>query len=143
MSDADPPSSHDAKMRQGLGWLQDHLLNHAEITFRQVLAAEPGNARARRLHGIALFKLGRRDEGIAALAAAAEVEADNPRAWADLAVALRDAGRAEAADQAYARALAAQTPGASAPPLAGQVFFTELARHDFKFVDYDYRAEVR
>ena len=78
MPDADPPTPHEARMRQGLAWLQDHLLNHAEFTFRQVLAAEPGNARARRLHGIALFKLGRRDEGIAALAAAARGRGRQP-----------------------------------------------------------------
>ncbi|HEX3365440.1 class I SAM-dependent methyltransferase [Phenylobacterium sp.] len=119
------------------------MVNHAEITLREVLAAQPGNLTARRLHGIALFKLGRRDEGIAAIATAAEQDGGNARAWADLAVALRDAGRAEAAEEAYARALAAQPPNFSAPPLGAQVFCTELGSHDFKLVDYPYRAEIR
>ena len=143
MPDRAAPDPIEAQVRQGLGWLRDHLLNHAEITFRQVLAAAPEHAQARRLHGIALYKLGRRDEGIAAIAAGAEREAGNARAWADLAVALRDDGRGEAAETAYARALAAQSPGASAPPLAGLVFCTETAVHDFKVVDYPYRAEIR
>ena len=135
MPDA-PPGPHDAELRQGLGWLRDHLLNHAEITFGRILAADPTHAVARRLHGIALFKLGRRDEGVAEIAAGAKAEASNPQAWSDLAVALRDAGRAEAAAEAYARA-------APAGPLAEQVFSTEAAALDFKVVDYPYRAEIR
>lgn len=143
MSESATPSPTEAKLNQALGWLRSHLVNHAEITLREVLAAQPGNLTAQRLHGIALFKLGRRDEGIAAIAAAAEQESGNARAWADLAVALRDTGRAEAAEQAYARALAAQAPNLSAPPLETQVFCTELGSHDFKLVDYPYRAEIR
>ncbi len=143
MPDRAAPDPVEAQVRQGLGWLRGHLLNHAEITFRRVLAAAPEHALARRLHGIALYKLGRRDEGIAAIAAGAGQEAGNARAWADLAVALRDDGRGEAADEAYARALAAQSAGASAPPLAELVFCTEPATHDFKIVDYPYRAEIR
>lgn len=96
----------------------------------------------RRLHGIALFKLGRRDEGVAAIAASAQQEGASPRAWADLAVALRDSGRVNDAEAAYARALSAHG-GGDAPPLAAQVFCTELATHDFKLVDYNYRAEIR
>jgi tetratricopeptide (TPR) repeat protein len=143
MPDSAAPDPVEAQVRQGLGWLRDHLLNHAEITLRRVLAAAPEHAQARRLYGIALYKLGRRDEGIAAIAAGAEREAANARAWADLAVALRDDGRGEAAAIAYARALAAQSAGASAPPLAELVFCTEIATHDFKVVDYPYRAEIR
>jgi hypothetical protein len=143
MSEPAPESQWEAKLRQGLAWLQDHLLNHAEITFREVLAANPQNVRARRLHGIALFQLGRREDGIAALRAAAERDSANARAWADLAVALRDAGQAQAAQDAYARALAGHTGDAAARPLASQVFCTELASYDFKLVDYPYRAEIR
>jgi hypothetical protein len=143
MSDPNGPDSPQALLRQATAWLQDHLLNHAEITLRRVLAAEPANSRARRLHGIALFGLGRREEGIAAIRAGAEAEPGNPRAWADLAVALRDAGQPQAADAAYATALTAQTPGLAAPPLATQVFSPELARHEFRIVDYPYSAEIR
>ena len=143
MSTADPQDPLDAQRQQGAAWLQQSLLNHAEITLRQVLAARPHDAQARRLHGIALYKLGRREEGVAAIAAAADQDPGNPRAWADLAVALRDDGRQAQAEAAYARALAAQPAEASAPPLAVQVFCTELGRHDFKVVDYAYRAEIR
>jgi tetratricopeptide (TPR) repeat protein len=143
MSEVNSNSATKAKMDLAIGWLQSHLVNHAEITLREVLAAEPDNASARRLHGIALFKLGRRDEGIAAIAAAAETEGGNARAWADLAVALRDAGRPEAAQEAYARALAAQAPARTARVLETQVFCTELGVHEFKLADYPYRAEVR
>lgn len=141
MSDA--ATNLDARRQQAAAWLQQSLVNHAEITLRQVLAERPGDVLARRLWGVALFRLGRRDEAIAALTAAAEQDGSNPRAWADLAVALRDDGRREAAEAAYARALAAQSPGAAAPALAAQVFCTELGRHDFKIVDYAYRAEIR
>ena len=134
---------HAAPVQQSLFWLQNNFLNQAERLLRTVLAETPDHAKARRLHGIALFKLGHREEGIADIAEAAEQEGQNPRAWADLAVALRDAGRAEAADQAYARGLAAQSAEIAAPPLTEQAFCTELGRHQFTVVDYPYKAEVR
>ena len=137
------PDTLEARRRQGAAWLQQSLVNHAEITLRQVLAERPEDAQSRRLHGIALFRLGRRAEAIAQISKAAAQEPGNARAWADLAVAFRDDGQAAEADAAYARALAAQGPGLGAPPLADQVFCTELGRHDFKIVDYDYRAEIR
>jgi tetratricopeptide (TPR) repeat protein len=143
MSAATSPDPLDAQLQQAAAWLQQHLLNHAEITLRRVLEARPGDTQAKRLHGLALYKLGRREDGIAVIAAAAEQDTANPRAWADLAVALRDDGRQDAAEAAYARALAAQPAQVERPPLAEQVFCTELARHDFKVVDYDYRAEIR
>jgi hypothetical protein len=137
------PDPHAASVQQGVFLLQNNFLNRAERILRGVLVAAPDHAMARRLHGIALFKLGRVDEGISAIATGAEREVRNPRAWADLAVALRDAGRAEAADQAYAKGLAAQSAGLAAPPLADQAFCIELGRHDFTVVDYPYRSEVR
>jgi len=140
---SEPADPQAAKLRQGLAWLQDHLLNHAEETLAEVLQAAPGHPQAQRLHGIALYKLGRRAEGIAQIAAGAAASPDNARAWADLAVALRDDGRAEAAGQAYAQALAAQGEGVAAPPLAELTFCTERAQHEFKVVDYPYRAEIR
>jgi Methyltransferase domain len=143
MSEVDLKAPTAAKMDLAIGWLRSHLVNHAEITLRQVLAAEPGNTTARRLHGIALFKLGRRDEAIAAIASAAEEESGNARAWADLAVALRDAGQLDAARQTYARALAIQSPAPAARALETQVFCTELGLHEFKLVDYPYRSTVR
>lgn len=141
MSGQDPI---DAKLAQATGWLRDNLLNHADIALGEVLAARPDHVLARRLKAIAAFRLGRTEEGIAGLEAAAHSEPGNARAWADLAVALRDAGRQDQARSAYDRAAAAQ--GASAgppPPLETQVFCTELARHDFRIIDYPYTAEIR
>ena len=135
---------HEAKLRQALAWLQEHLLNHAEISLGEVLAIDPGHALARRMRGVALFKLGRTDEAIADLTAAADAEPTSPRTWSDLAVALRDAGRHEQAQAAYARGLAAQSAAAGpAPPLERQVFSSETGRHDFQVVDYPYSAEIR
>ena len=51
-------------------------------------------------------QLGRPDDGIAEISDAVARERENPRALADLAVALRDAGHAEAARAAYAHAIA-------------------------------------
>ena len=135
--------AQEAEFSKALAWLQSHLLNHAERTLAELRRAAPDEPRVQRLHGIALYKLGHREAGIAAMAAAAERDSANPRAWADLAVALRDDGRPDAAGIAYARALATQTPGVAAPALEGVVFCTEAARHDFKVVDYDYKAEIR
>lgn len=134
---------HEMQVRQSTAWLRSHFVTQAERALRAVLAAAPNHATARRLHGIALYKLGRRSEGISQIAAAATAEPANPRAWADLAVALRDDGQAEAARQAYAQARAAQAPEIAAPPLTEQAFCTELGRHDFKILDYPYSAEVR
>lgn len=143
MSETPDPTPLDEKLNRAIGWLQSHLLNHAEITLREVLEADPQLRPARRMHGIALFKLGRREEGLKALKAGAAEEPNNARAWGDLAVALREAGQDEAAGEAYAKALAAQSPGASAPPLADLVFCVEQGVHDFTMVDYPYRAQVR
>ena len=141
MADAETP---EALYQRALAWLRDGLVNHAEITFRRVLAQRPDDAPALRLHGIALYKLGRTDEGLAEIGAAAEREGRDARAWADLAVALRDAGRAAEADAAYAKAAAAQSAGAPVPPpLAAQVFCTDVGRYDFKIGDYPYHAEIR
>ena len=143
MADSAPQSPVDAKVRQGLAWLQDHLLNQAEAAFREVLEAEPSQAFARRLHGIALCKLGRYEDGVRALALGAQADPSNARAWADLAVALRDSGRAGEAVEAYAHAAAAQPTGSPVPPLAGQVFSTERGSHEFTIVDDAYHAEIR
>jgi len=130
----------------GVARLQEHLLNHAELIFRGVLADAPGHVLAQRLLGITLFKLGHREEAIAKLAAAAEAEPANPRAWSDLAVALRDAGHAAAAVLAYRRAETSWNASGGAGvllPLENQAFGSELALYTFTLVDYPYRAEVR
>jgi hypothetical protein len=141
MSDTD--ETPEALFQRGLAWVRDGLVNHAEGTLRRVLAERPDDLLAQRLHGIALCKLGRSDEGVAEIAAAAERVGGDARAWADLAVALRDAGRSGEAEAAYARAMAAQSPGKSAPPLSSLAFCTEGGSHAFTVVDYPYLAQVR
>lgn len=130
----------------GVTRLQEHLLNHAELIFQAVLAEAPDHVLAQRLLGITLFKLGRRDEGVAKLVVAAEAEPANPRGWSDLAVALRDAGHGEAAALAYRRASSAWTASGGAGPILAlevQAFGTEFAGYAFNLVDSAYRAEVR
>lgn len=143
MSSTGDTETPEALLQRGMRWLQDHLLNHAEGTLRRVQELQPGNLLAQRLRGIALFKLGQRELGLALLRAAAEQEKRNPRAWGDLAVALRDAGDQAGAEAAYARALADEGPGTNPPGLAELVFCTEVVRHDFEIVDYPYRAQSR
>ena len=133
----------EREVQQCIFWLQCNFVNRAERALGELRASEPEDPKIRRLHGIALYKLGRRAEGIAAISAAVAQEGENPRALSDLAVALRDDGQADAAQSAYARALAAQTPGIIAPPLARQAFCTELGRHEFTVVDYPYKATIR
>jgi tetratricopeptide (TPR) repeat protein len=135
------PSSADVEkiLRLGFARLQAHLLNHAEATFRQALAAAPENPAALRLLGVTLFKMGRRDEALSRLRAACETAPDNPAVWSDLAVALRE-GDPQAAAEAYERA-ASLAP--ALPPLAQQAFSSERATHDFTLVDYDYKARIR
>jgi len=144
MADDTFSGPHEAQLRQGFKWLQDNLLNHAEISLGRVLAVDPGNPLARRLHGIALFKLGRRGEALSELKAGAEGGSGAPKAWADYAVALRIEGRREEAEAAYARAVAAQSADAGpAPGLDELSFCTDRARHAFTLVDYPYVSEIR
>jgi hypothetical protein len=141
----EPSDPIDASFNRAVNWLRGHLFNHAELTFRKVLAARPDDRTARRLLGIALFKLGRRAEGIGAIREALVGATEgNARALADLAVALRDDGQAEAAAAVYAEAARAQTPDAPPPPpLETLVFCTDVGRHPFKLVDYTYQATIR
>jgi hypothetical protein len=143
MADSAPYASLDAKVRQGLAWLQDHRLNHAETAFREALAADPTHALAQRMLGVTLCQLGGYDEGVAALTLGVQADPSNARAWADLAVALRDAGRAREAVEAYAHAAAAQPEGSPVPHLAGQIYSTERGSHDFTIAGAPYRAEIR
>jgi hypothetical protein len=126
-------------LRLGFAHLQAHLLNHAETTFRQVLMVAPADSTALRLLGVTLFKMGRRDEALGLLRAASEGASDNPAAWSDLAVALRERDPQAAAD-AYGRAAALARP---LPPLAQQAFSSDRATHDFTLVDYGYKARIR
>ncbi len=131
-----PAQEHE--LRIGLTRLREHLLNHAELIFRRVLAVAPDHGAAQRYLGIALFRMGRRDEALPLLRAAAKQNPEEPEAWADLAAALQGIGDAQGADAAHARA----TSTTQAAP-DGLAFSTERAVYDFKVVDYPYRANVR
>jgi hypothetical protein len=123
--------------------LQGHMLNHAEIMLRQILAAEPEHPAAVHLLGITLFKLGDREKAIALMRDAAERQQDAV-VWFDLAVALRDSGRLEESETAQRRGLAAPNAGAHAPRLPdAQAFSVESEEHRFKLVSDDYCAQPR
>jgi hypothetical protein len=140
MSAPAPETPHEMHLRIGLTRLREHMLNHAELIFQRALAAQPGDPTATRLLGVTLCKLGRAGEGSVLLAAAAELEPHRAEVWSDLAVALRQSGEPARAAGAYARA-AAIRPGLA--PLSDQAFEADQAQHDFRMVDYPYRAEVR
>ena len=135
-----PETLREQHLRIGLVRLREHMLNHAELIFQRVLTAQPGDPTATRLLGVTLCKMGRGGEGSALLVQAADLEPDRAELWSDLSVALRDLGEADRADAAHARA-AAIRPDLSA--LADLAFEADLAQHDFRMVDYPYRAEIR
>ena len=103
---------------QGVAWIRDHLLNHAELSLRRVLKEAPGHAQTQRYLGIAIAKLGRTDEGAAMLRAAAAADPDDVGIRDDLAAALADPG-------------------------AGGTFSTDHVEHPFRVFDYGYRSTIR
>lgn len=142
MAEPSSESIQDRHLRIGAERLAENMLNHAEMIFRRVIEAEPGQPRATHLLGVTLCKLGRGGEGIALLSASTDNHPGAAVVWSDLAVALRDAGQADRATAAYARAVALN-PDAAWRPLAEQPFAFELVHHDFKVIDYPYRAQIR
>lgn len=133
----------EEKLLIGFDRLRCNLLNLAELIFMDVLAGEPENATALRLLGVTRCKLGRGDDGLALLRAAADRGSGLEVIWNDLAVALRDAGEPDA-EAARTRAVALRDPKAA--PLAlldGLVFASERAVHPFELVDYRYTATIR
>jgi len=108
--------SLDQQLAIGLGRLRENFLNHAELIFGRLLAAMPDHAQAQRYLGVTLCKLGRREEGQALLRAVAARTPGDAGVQADLAAALAGPGVA---------------------------FTTDHAIHDFKTIDYSYRAAIR
>ncbi|WP_309644502.1 class I SAM-dependent methyltransferase [Phenylobacterium sp.] len=106
----------DRQFTIGLARLRENFLNHAELIFGRVLAASPDHPQAQRYLGVTLCKLGRGEEGLALLRAVATRTPRDAGVQADLAAAL--AG-----------------PGAA--------FTSDHATHDFKTIDYSYRAAIR
>ena len=93
----------------GKGLLQLGRLEEAERTFRVVLERHGATARAEEWRGIALYRLGRVDEAIAAVRRA--VERDPQRtadAWYNLGVFLNGEGRHEEALECLREAVAAR-----------------------------------
>jgi predicted O-methyltransferase YrrM len=130
--------TQERELAIGVTRLREHMVNHAELIFRRILAVAPGHADTQRFLGIALYKLGRRDEGVALLRAAADLQPEGSEAWADLAAALQGVGDVSAAQEAYGRATRGLVT--ALPELA---FSTERAVHEFKAIDYSYRSSVR
>ena len=138
-----PADPYKEKVQQAIGWIQDHLLNHAELSLGQVLSHAPEHWLALRLHGVALWKLGRREEGLAQISRGTEHDPTNAGAWGDLAVALRDTGREAESQAAFLRAAQCAAPGATRPPLPDLTFGTDRAHRNFTVVDYEYHAQIR
>lgn len=112
------PPSVQARFDEGLWWLRDHLLNHAEHRFRQVLREVPDHPGILHHLGITLIKLGRLDEGLERLRVAAAAEPDNAAIRNDLAL-------------------------ATGPAAAGAAFSSDRAEHAFRLPDYRYVSTIR
>lgn len=141
-----PSATLQDLLKSGGARVAEHSLNQAESDLRRALALDPRNASAWHLLGLALFKFGRWEEGVAHLRRSIELDGNNFAAWSDLAVAHREAGRAADADAAFAQA--AKAPNAaqlwnSLIPQASRTFSTDDGFFKFKVVDYSYQAQVR
>ena len=93
--------------------LQDALAHHqagrlreAEALYRAILAAEPGNADALHLLGVARHQQGAHDEAIALIGKAVAADPRRPEFHNNLGEAQRLCGRPAQAEQAYRAALA-------------------------------------
>lgn len=133
---ATAPEAHDVTFRRGLGWLRDHLLNHAESSFRAILKQDAEHVAARRYLGVTLSKMGRGAEGRRLLEQAVSRDSADQAAWRDLAAAnLRD-GEIAKARLAWGRVTNEPLPSRLA-------FSSEQAERKFKLIDYDYHATIR
>ncbi|MDX9998914.1 MAG: class I SAM-dependent methyltransferase [Phenylobacterium sp.] len=129
------PPQLEPYLKSGYGRLAEHQLTLARMLFERVLAGAPDHPPALRGLGITLFRMGRGEEALAKLRRAAEL--GQPRAGADLAVALHRMGEAEAAAQAWCAA------GREGPIPPDAAFSIEQLEHPFKMRDYGYTAKVR
>jgi len=108
------PAPLQQKLDQGVAWIRDHLLNHAELSLKAVLREAPGHAQTQRYIGVAQAKLGRTDDALAMLRAAAQVDPNDAGIRADL----------DAVE-------------------TGGLFSTDQIEHPFRLVDYPYRSTIR
>jgi Methyltransferase domain len=102
----------------GVAGLQEHSLNYAEGKLREVLARDANHPAGLHFLGVTSCMLGRTDEGISMLRHAVAVEPGRILGWLDLAVALRDAGRAAEASSAYGRSIKLVAAKTEAPAFA-------------------------
>lgn len=129
---------HQALFVSADEWLKYHLLNHAEISFRRILNATPDHYASRHLWGVTLVRLGRHEEGLAAIRQALRGEPENRTMYRDLAAALQLDGQHEMAQAAWDRT------GPNAGPIPDPLVFSyEQGEFKFTSVDYDYRSIVR
>lgn len=132
------PPAQDLDLRAGATRLREHLLNHAELLFKRVLAVAPDHPVAQRLLGVTLYKLGRKAEGLGLLRSSSAIDPDVPAVWGDIAVALKGLGDSAGADEAYSRAI-----GRPAATPMDHPFSSDRQVHEFTIVDYPYRSVVR
>ncbi len=81
-------------------------LEHAEVLYRQAMAADPDYALAPHALGLLLVDLGRASEALSAFEQAVALDPNFPEAWFNLATARLRGGEIDAADEAYLKVLA-------------------------------------
>jgi hypothetical protein len=133
----------EKELSSGVGRLREHWLNHAELSFRRVLAEDPSHGGAKHYLGITLFLMRQPEAGIALLREAALADSDVVTRRVDLAAALRSIGRSAESDAEWAEALAREPQLAKAPAWARTEFSIERNRHEQKLFDYTYCPEPR
>lgn len=140
------PMSLEEEAVLGRQRLRENMFNLAELIFQRVLETEPSHLMATWLLGVTRHKLGDSAGGVELLRAATALKPDGQGAWWDLAVVLREAGEAEAAAEAHARAIALQDidpEGTRLPPLASLTLSTDRQARTITIVDYPYNASIR
>lgn len=97
---ADSQALHE----EGERWLASGHLDEAVRAFELALQQEERAATHNRL-GVALARLGRTEEALAAFQRAVALDANQPSAWTNLGNAYQELGRLDEAREAYERAL--------------------------------------
>jgi tetratricopeptide (TPR) repeat protein len=112
-SDAAPPVA-DPAIAEILGLMTRGYTRSAAERAALLLDAQPDNAEAQRLYGVALFRLNEREAALAALRRAVELAPEGPEAAWGYAEALHAAGRSAEAREVLERLLAVRSDDAVA-----------------------------